>query len=242
MAVDLQDPVPAAQGRGHDPGLALAAADAALVASLRAGDADAFATIVRAWSPAMLRVARRFVPTDASAQDVVQETWVAVIRGLSRFEERSLLRTWVFSILANLGRRRGVSDHRVLPMSSLGARTESRAPVDPDRFRPEGERWAGVWREEAAPRSWGPEANVLTVEVRDLIIRALTTLPPRQREVVVLRDIQGLSAEEVGRMLGLAPGNVRVLLHRGRLRLREALEDYYHERPQLPVGAREVVG
>ena len=114
--------------------------------------------------------------------------------------------------------------------------------MDPDRFRPEGERWAGVWREEAAPRSWGPEANVLTVEVRDLIIRALATLPPRQREVVVLRDIQGLSAEEVCRMLGLAPGNVRVLLHRGRLRLREALEDYYHERPQLPVGAREVVG
>ena len=217
-----------------------AEADALLVASLRAGDADAFATIVRAWAPTMLRVARGFVPTDASAQEVVQETWVAVIRGLAGFEERCLLRTWVFSILANIGRRRGVSDHRVLPMSSLGSGPDGPA-VDPDRFRPPEDHWAGVWRGGAAPQSWGPEANVLTGELVDLLRTALIALPPRQRDVVVLRDIQDLSTDEVGRLLGLQPGNVRVLLHRGRLRLREALEDYHRGTTPVSSGVPEVV-
>jgi RNA polymerase sigma-70 factor, ECF subfamily len=201
-------------------------ADAELVARLRQGDAEAFGQVVRDWSPAMLRVARSHLSTDASAQEVVQETWLAVIKGLPAFEGRSLLRTWTFAILMNLARRRGVRDRRQVPLSSLEL-GEGEPLVDPDRFRGPTDEWAGGWKEGAWPQEWGPEAQALTGEVRDLLVTAIGTLPDRQRAVLVLRDVHGLDTEEVADSLDLSVGNVRVLLHRARVRLRNLLEDYY---------------
>jgi RNA polymerase sigma-70 factor, ECF subfamily len=217
----------------------LLADDGDLVVRLRAGDSDAFSGVVRSWSPQMLRFARTFVATDASAQDVVQETWLGVVRGLPQFEGRSQLRTWVFSILANQARRRGVTDHRTVPMSSLPS-GEGGPSVDPDRFRPAGDYWAGAWRDDRAPASWGPEAQALSSEVAGLLREAFDALPPRQREVIVLRDVQGFSSEEVAEQLGLAPGNVRVLLHRARVKVRQCLEEYYLG--QSPVRAGSDLG
>ena len=203
-------------------------ADAELVTRLRAGDADAFGHVVRTWSPAMLRVARSHVSTDASAQEVVQETWLAVIKGLPSFEGRSLLRTWTFSILLNLARRRGVRDRRQVPLSSLDL-GDGEPLVDPDRFLGPGDPWAGGWTDRGSPQDWGPEAEVLTSEVRGLLVAAVARLPDRQREVLVLRDVHDLSTEEVADSLGLSVGNVRVLLHRARVKLRNLLEEYHHD-------------
>jgi RNA polymerase sigma-70 factor (ECF subfamily) len=202
-----------------------APADAALVGRLRSGDESSFDAVVREFSPAMLRVARGYVPTQASAQEVVQETWLAVIRGLPGFEGRSTLRTWVFAILANLARRRGVIDRRTVPLSSLDG--DGGPLVDPARFRPSSRPDAGAWRPEAAPDAWGPEARLLSAEVRTLLGAAMERLPPRQREVLALRDVADLPTEQVAALLGLSPGNVRVLLHRARVRLRQELEEYH---------------
>jgi RNA polymerase sigma-70 factor (ECF subfamily) len=201
--------------------------DDALLAALRAGDAQAFEAVVRAWSPGLLRAARGYVGSDAAAQEAVQETWLAVVAGLDGFEGRSRLRTWVHGILANVARRRGVQDRRSVPLSAL---VEDGPVVDPGRFRGPGEPWAGSWREEATPEPFGPEARALAAELREMLLEALDLLPERQRQVVVLRDLEGLSATEVADVLGLSEGNVRVLLHRGRMRLRQLLEDYLRER------------
>lgn len=190
--------------------------DPALLARLRAGDDAAFAEVVRAWSPAMLRVARAHVHTHASAEEVVQEAWIGVLRSLDGFEGRASLRTWVFRILLHTARRRG--------------RAEERAPehgpaVDPARFRDADDpEYPGHWRDDAAPADWGPEPALLAAEFRAVLGRALAGLPERQRAVVELRDVHGLDAEEVCELLSLTPANQRVLLHRGRARLRAALE------------------
>jgi RNA polymerase sigma-70 factor (ECF subfamily) len=202
--------------------------DAALVARLLAGDEAAFTGIVSAWSPGLLHVARGYVGSHASAEEVVQETWLAVIRGLAGFEGRSSLRTWVFRIVVNVARKRGVKDARVLPIGDL--LSDERGPtVDAVRFRPVGDQWAGHWADGAAPTAWGPERSLLDGEIRDLLARALAELPERQRMVVALRDVHGLTAEEVAESLGVSAGNQRVLLHRGRARLRLILEDYYRD-------------
>jgi RNA polymerase sigma-70 factor (ECF subfamily) len=211
--------------------------DAALLAALRAGDGQAFERVVRAWSPGLLRAARGYVGTEASAQEAVQETWLAVIDGLDRFEGRSRLRTWVHGILANVARRRGAQDRRSVPLSALDG--GDGPVVDPGRFRAAGEPYAGHWREEATPQRWGPEGQVLTRELRAVLAAALELLPERQRAVVVLRDVEGLTTPEVAQVLGLSEGNVRVLLHRGRMRLREELDGYLTGRADL---AREVTG
>jgi RNA polymerase sigma-70 factor (ECF subfamily) len=191
------------------------AEDTVLVTRLRAGDQAAFAEIVRAWSPAMLRVARAHVRTHASAEEVVQEAWLGVVRALAGFEGRAQLRTWVFRILLHTARRRG----------RIEARTEDRRPtVDPTRFRDDADELPGHWRDDAAPVAWDPETAVLAAEFRDLLARALTDLPQRQRAVVELRDVHGLDSEEVCELLGLTAANQRVLLHRGRARLRAVLE------------------
>jgi RNA polymerase sigma-70 factor (ECF subfamily) len=203
--------------------------DDALLAALRAGDAGAFEAIVRDWSPGLLRAARGYVGSEASAQEAVQETWLAVLAGLDGFEGRSRLRTWVHGILANVARRRGVQDKRSVPVSALADGTDGPL-VDPSRFRGPGEAWAGHWREEATPEPLGPEGQALAAELRVMLLTALAALPERQRQVVVLRDLEGLSTPEVAEVLGLSEGNVRVLLHRGRMRLRQELEDYLRER------------
>ena len=191
--------------------------DAALVARLRASDDVAFATVVRQWSPAMLRVARAHVSTHASAEEVVQEAWIGVLRGLDGFEGRAQLRTWVFRILVNLARRRGRTENRM--------NVELSGPtVDPDRFRDDDDPYPGHWRADAAPADWGPEPVLLAAEFRGVLEKALGELPERQRAVVELRDVHGFDCEEVCQLLELTPANQRVLLHRGRAKLRGALE------------------
>jgi RNA polymerase sigma-70 factor (ECF subfamily) len=193
------------------------AIDDGWLARLRTGDRAAFEAIVRTWSPAMLRVARQYVHNHASAEEIVQETWLAVVRSLDGFEGRSALRTWVFRILMNVARRRGRTEART--MIELDAPT-----VDPDRFRDSDDPWPGHWREEAVPRDWGPEPALLADELRGVLASALAELPERQRAVVELRDVHGLDSEEVCALLSLTSTNQRVLLHRGRARLREILE------------------
>jgi RNA polymerase sigma-70 factor (ECF subfamily) len=191
--------------------------DATLVARLRAGDEVAFATVVRQWSPAMLRVARAHVSTHASAEEVVQEAWIGVVRGLDGFEGRAQLRTWVFRILINVARRRGRTENRM--------NVELSGPtVDPDRFRDDDDPYPGHWRADAAPADWGPEPVVLAAEFRGVLERALAELPERQRAVVELRDVHGFDCEEVCQLMELTAANQRVLLHRGRAKLRGALE------------------
>ena len=192
--------------------------DPDLVARLRAGDQAAFATVVRGWSPAMLRVARAHVRTDATAEEIVQEAWLGVVRALPGFEGRAMLRTWVFRILVNVARRRGRLEARAF--------VELEGPtVDPDRFRDEDDPYPGHWREDAAPAAWEPEPALLAAEFRAVLGRALAELPERQRAVVELRDVHGLEPTEVCELLDLTLGNQRVLLHRGRARLREALAE-----------------
>ena len=191
--------------------------DATVVARLRAGDQAAFAAVVRQWSPAMLRVARAHVRTHASAEEVVQEAWLAVVRGLDGFEGRAQLRTWVFRILVNVARRRGRVESRT--SAELGGPT-----VDPSRFRDDDDPYPGHWRDYAAPADWGPEPVLLAAEFRALLEKALAELPERQRAVVELRDVHAFDSEEVCELLSLTPANQRVLLHRGRARLRSVLE------------------
>jgi RNA polymerase sigma-70 factor (ECF subfamily) len=199
--------------------------DAELLNRLRRGDEQAFAEIVRDWSPVMLRVAATFVSTHASAEECVQEAWLVVIRALDRFEGRSRLRTWAVGIVVNIARRRAERDGRVVPWTTV---EDGAGPtVDPRRFRPPGEKWAGGWTELGAPQEWEPEAMLLAGEVTDVLTKALAELPLRQRAVVTLRDVHGLTPEEVCSVLDLNPGNQRVLLHRGRARLRKLLEDYH---------------
>ena len=193
-------------------------ADAEIVVRLRAGDQNAFAEIVRSWSPAMLRVARAHVHSHATAEEVVQETWLGVLRGLDGFEGRAQLRTWVFRILVNTARRHGKREARM--SEELAAPT-----VDPARFRGDDDTdWPRHWHDEAVPVETLPEPALLAREFRDVLAAALGELPERQRAVVELRDVHGLDAQEVCELLDLTPANQRVLLHRGRARLRAAWE------------------
>lgn len=199
--------------------------DAQLVSALQAGDEEAFRSIVREWHAAMLRVAQIFVPSRAVAEEVVQETWVRVLGALDRFEGRSSLRTWVFRILANTAKTRAQREGRTLPFSALEdpARTPE-AAVDADRFLPEDhERRPGHW---ALPPRELPEERLLAAETRAVVAEAIEALPPTQRAVISLRDLEGWSADEVCNALDLTEVNQRVLLHRARARVRRALEQY----------------
>jgi RNA polymerase sigma-70 factor, ECF subfamily len=207
-----------------------------LLRRLRAGDPPAFVELVDAWSPMLLRVALLHVSTRASAEEVVQDTWLAVIGQLDRFEGRSSLRTWVFRILENQARSRGVRESRTVPWSSAldgPAGDEDAGPtVAPSRFRGPDDRWPGGWTSAGRPGAWEPppEDAAMAAEVRHELGTALDALPRRQRAVVELRDVHGLSSDEVCGLLGLTPGNQRILLHRGRARLRLRLEDLYRGR------------
>ena len=191
--------------------------DARLVEGLRAGDEAAFRALMREYGGAMLRVAQMYVSSRAVAEDVVQDAWIGVLRGIDRFEGRSSLKTWLFRIVANTAKTRGVREARSIPFASLG--DDSEGGVDPDRFLGSGERFPGHW---AVP----PEGRVLAAEAMGVIERAIDTLPPAQRAVITLRDIQGLSSEEVRNALDLTETNQRVLLHRARSKVRSALEEY----------------
>ena len=203
----------------------------AVLDRLRAGDEGEFARLLRAWSPAMLRVAACYVHGSAAAEDVVQETWLAVVAGLSRFEGRSSLRTWTFAILVKRARTWAVRESRTVPLSQLDG--EAGPTVDPARFQGADGAFPGHWTSVGSPRPWPaqPEDAALAGAIRAEITAALSGLPRRQRTVVTLRDIIGLSSDETCDVLGISPPNQRVLLHRARARLRSALED--HHRPSV---------
>jgi RNA polymerase sigma-70 factor, ECF subfamily len=190
--------------------------DRALLERLRAGDGKAFEELVATHDGALRRVALTFVRTPSAADEVVQETWLNVIRGLDGFEGRSSLRTWIFRILANTARTRAVRDDRNVPFSTL--ERDDRPAVEPSAFAADG-RWIS-----APPRlDADPESGLLSVELREHLREAVDELPPVQRAVITLRDLVGAPAEEVCELLDLTDGNQRVLLHRARARVREAL-------------------
>jgi RNA polymerase sigma-70 factor, ECF subfamily len=199
--------------------------DATLVARLRERDERAFEAAVDSLSPAMLAVARGYVRTRSVAEEVVQEAWLGVIKGLDGFEGRSTLRTWVLQIVANIARKRAVGEARSLPFSSLEL-GEQEPAVEPERFRGAGEPYPGGWR--SFPTDWRtlPQTRLLARETLDLVDRAIAELPEAQRIVIILRDVIGCGPEEVGEMLRISEGNQRVLLHRARSRVRARLERY----------------
>jgi RNA polymerase sigma-70 factor (ECF subfamily) len=202
--------------------------EANLIAGLRAGDEEAFMLLVDRYSGSLLRLAQTFVRDRAVAEEVVQETWLGVLRGIDRFEGRSSLKTWLYRILTNTAKTRGVRESRSLPFSALGG-DEDGATVDPDRFQDADGRHPGHWR--SFPASWDtvPEDRLLGAETQDVIRRAVEALPESQRIVISLRDIEGWSSEEVRNVLELSETNQRVLLHRARARVRRALEEYLTE-------------
>jgi RNA polymerase sigma-70 factor (ECF subfamily) len=204
--------------------------DGALVVALRAGDEAAFTWLLARYHGPLHRTARMYVATDAQADEVVQETWLAVLRGIDRFEQRSSLKTWLYRILMNIARTRGVKESRSIPFSSAsGALAEGAEPTfDADRFRPADDPdWPGHWA--AFPLDWEhqPESRLLARETLSLVAIAIEQLPPSQREVLTLRDVEGWSSTEVCNALGLTETNQRVLLHRGRAKVRRALESYF---------------
>jgi RNA polymerase sigma-70 factor (ECF subfamily) len=208
--------------------------DRGLVAALRAGDEQTFAGLVDTWASSMLRLAREFVPTDSAAEEVVQETWLAVVTGLEGFRGDASFRTWVYRILVNQAKSRGVRERRTVPLTSL-VPEDTGETVAAERFQgPDGE-YPGHWR--ASPPPW-PEEVTLSHEVRDVVTAALRTLPPRQRVVVALRDLDGYDAAEVSALLGITGGNQRVLLHRGRAVVRAHLDRYFSGAAVEEVGGR----
>jgi RNA polymerase sigma-70 factor (ECF subfamily) len=201
------------------------ASDEQIVAALRAGDERTFRDLFERSYPMMKRVARGYVSCEAVAEEVVQDTWMAIVTGIERFEGRSALGTWMFSILTNQAKTHSARERRALPFSSVAPADVEEPAVDPDRFQNDDEAWPGHWA--TPPRPWQkPERRLLSLETRDQLREALAQLPERQRLIVVLRDIEGLSAEEVCNLLKLSQENQRVLLHRGRSRLRAFLEEY----------------
>jgi len=198
-------------------------AEAQLVDALRAGDEAAFVQLVREYQPSLVRVARIYVSTQAAAEEVAAETWLAVLNGIGRFEGRSSLKTWIFGILLNVARSRRRRESRLLPFTSLFRRDEpgSGPIVDPDRFNAEG-RWTSL------PDNWEslPESRLLSREVLGRVGAAIDELPPKLREVIILRDVAGLPAADAAVLLGITEANQRVRLHRARGHVRKVLEDY----------------
>jgi RNA polymerase sigma-70 factor (ECF subfamily) len=190
--------------------------DAALLERLRAGDESAFETLLSRHDAAMRRVARTFVRTDSAADEVVQDAWLGVLRGLDGFEGRSSLRTWIFRILVNQARTRAVRDARTLPFSAL--EDDDTPAVEPAAFAADGR-----WTSAPARLDADPESGLLSAELREHVLDAVNALSDNQRAVITLRDLVGLPADEVSELLEITPGNQRVLLHRARARVRNAL-------------------
>src|SRR6476619_8004715 len=203
-------------------------ADAEAIAALRRGDEATFAALIDRHGPSMLRIARAYVATNAVAEEVVQDAWLGVLNGIDRFEGRSSLKTWIFRILTNIAKTRGQREGRTVPFSAL-ERPDAvpEAAVDADRFLPpDHERWPGHWA--SRPEPW-PEERLLAAETRAVVEDAIDRLPPAQRAVISLRDIEGWSSDETRNALGVSETNQRVLLHRARSKVRQALEDYFSE-------------
>jgi len=192
-----------------------------LLERLRAGDEATFMDLVERLGPSMLRVARMYVSTHAVAEEVVQDAWLGVLQGIGRFEGRSSLRTWVFRILINIAKTRGQRDGRTVPFSALG----DEPSVSPGAFSTGGD-WPGHWS--TLPDDWRgiPEDRLLAAETKAVVAAAIDALPPTQAAVIRMRDIVGMSSDEVRNALEISETNQRVLLHRARSRVRRALDDH----------------
>jgi RNA polymerase sigma-70 factor (ECF subfamily) len=195
-----------------------------LVAALRARDEAAFAELIERYHPSLVRLAMSFVSSRAVAEEVAQEAWVGVLKGIDRFEGRSSLRTWIYRILTNTAKTRAQREARSIPFAALGG--EDEAAVDPDRFLPAGNRHAGGWA--SFPRRWDelPEEGLIGGETQAVIREAIERLPHNQGEVIRLRDVEGFPSAEVCELLSVSEANQRVLLHRARSKVRAALETY----------------
>lgn len=193
--------------------------------ALRRGDENAFKDLVRACNPTLLRLALIYSPTRAIAEETVQETWIAVLRGLSGFQGHSTLRTWICRILINIAQRRSATETRSLPFSSLAESDDGEPSVPPERFLRSGP-YIGHWA--IPPNDWSgvPEHRLLSRELRDVVAQEISRLSHTQRAVITMRDVEGWSTDEVCETLGIEHGNVRVALHRARSRVRAALERY----------------
>jgi RNA polymerase sigma-70 factor, ECF subfamily len=202
--------------------------DARLVEALRAGDEDAFVELVEKYQEALVRQALMYVPSRAIAEDVVADTWLAVVKGIDKFEGRSSLKTWLYRILMNIARTRGVKEHRSIPFASVAHPVEGEEPVvDPGRFVPAGAARAGAWSSLPAPWDEQPEDRLLAGENVDVVAKAIGELPDAQREVITLRDVLGWTSAEVCNALDVSETNQRVLLHRARAKVRRALEMHF---------------
>ena len=204
--------------------------DQVLVPALRAGDEAAFAWLLDRYQSSLRRVAMNYVQSRAVADEVVQETWMGVIKGIDHFEGRSSLKTWIFRILANVARSRGVREHRSVPFAAASWALEDGAEptVDPDRFSPTPTQYpAGHWV--SFPLAWEhePAERLEAGETVDVVREAMRALPPAQHEVMTLRDVEGWTSTEICDALNISETNQRVLLHRGRSKVRRTLEQYF---------------
>ena len=215
----------------NQAGIVASADDLHLVALLRSGNEAAFVMLIERYHAAMLRLAIIYVTAQAVAEEVVQETWMGVLEGLNRFEGRSSLKTWMFRILINRAKTRAQREGRTIPFSSLPEVDAdlSEPGVDPDRFLPSDHQRPGHWV--SFPSNWNdlPEERLLSQEMRAHLEQAIAALPPGQREIIVLRDIEGWTSQETCHFLGISEVNQRVLLHRARSKVRGALEKYFEE-------------
>ena len=205
--------------------------DLSLLEQLRSGNEEAFVALIDRYAPTMLRLSMVYVKAWTVAEEVVQETWMAILEGLGRFEGRSSLKTWMFRILTNRAKTRAQREGRSIPFSSLEVRDPDHVEpaVDPERFWPVDHRWSGGWV--SFPSNWEemPEDRMLSQETRARIREAIEALPPSQREILILRDIEGWKSEEACSLLGISEVNQRVLLHRARSKVRGVLEKYFEE-------------
>lgn len=203
-----------------------AAEDARIVEALRAGDEQTFVTLVQEHGPTMVRVASLYVRNRAVAEEVVQEAWLGVLKGIDRFEGRSTFKTWLFRILTNTAATRAGREGRTIPFSALAGDelADDEPSVDADRFLPHGARWANHWASSPLRFDDLPEGRLLSSETLAVAQAAIEALPEVQRAVITMRDVAGFSSEEVCGELGLSEGNQRVLLHRARTTVRVALE------------------
>jgi len=215
----------------HLAGVVASVDDLYMIEQLRGGNEAAFEALVEQYAPAMLRLATVYVRTWAVAEEVVQETWLGILEGLGRFEGRSSLKTWMFCILTNRAKTRAQREGRSMPFSSLEDIDTDHAEhaVDPDRFWPVDHQSSGHWA--SFPSTWQemPEERLLSQETRACIQRAIAAMPPTQRKIIILRDIEGWTAKETCAFLGISEVNQRVLLHRARSKVRTLLEHYFEE-------------
>lgn len=203
--------------------------ETALLKLLRQRDETAFTQLVEQYHSSLVRLASIYTKDTGAAEEVAQDTWLAVLHGLNRFEGRSSLKTWIYTILTNKAKTRSQRENRTISYSDLEEAAQHQPAVASDRFNdPSAEKWPNHWSREGAPTSWAgiPENVILSEETLDLIRTTIDQLPVSQRAVITLHDMEELTSQEICNILGISETNQRVLLHRGRARVRQILEDY----------------